>query len=92
VYRQALVYFSAEEVAEAMAASRSVTVPTELRARLRADGRDLAGALGDLAPARSPVAVQLWDLRRVFVTFCVLAGTALVVGASAAYLKTTGLL
>ncbi len=92
VYRQTLAYFTPVEIAEAMAASRSVTVPSELRARLREDGRDLYGGFLKLVPASSPVVVQLWDVRRFALTLGVLAGVALAVGAGAAYLETTGLL
>jgi tRNA A-37 threonylcarbamoyl transferase component Bud32 len=92
VYQQALSAFTPGEIAEALASTRSITVPTQLRSRLRADGRDIIGDLRRLAPGRSPVVIQLWDLRRLYVTLAVLAATALVVAAMVVYLRTTSLL
>ena len=92
VYQQALAHFAPADIAEAFAASRSVTVPSQLRTRLRADGRDLVARFRALAPERRPVSIQLWSVRRVAVTVGVvlgfLAGAALVV----AYAQVAGLL
>ena len=54
VYEQALGVFTAEDVAEAFAACRSITVPTQLRSLIRADGRDLIGRFRQLAPSEAP--------------------------------------
>jgi tRNA A-37 threonylcarbamoyl transferase component Bud32/membrane-associated phospholipid phosphatase len=74
VYQRALHHFSADEIAEAFAACRGVTIPSQLRARVRADDRDLVGRFRALAPDRRPVAIQRWGLRRVALTAAV-AGT-----------------
>ena len=50
VYEQARSYFTEDEIAEAFAASQGPTVPSQLRAMLKADGRDLLGELRALAP------------------------------------------
>ena len=50
VYERAIRMFAPDDVAEAFAASRSVTIPTQLRARLRADGRDLIGTVPGARP------------------------------------------
>jgi tRNA A-37 threonylcarbamoyl transferase component Bud32 len=92
VYQQALAFFTPGEIAEALASTRSITVPTQLRSRLRADGRDIIGDLRRLAPERSPVVIQLWDLRRFYVTLTVLVVTTLAVAAIVMYLRTTSLL
>ncbi|HET9076999.1 MAG TPA: RIO1 family regulatory kinase/ATPase [Acidimicrobiales bacterium] len=92
VFDQARRYFTADEIAEALAASRSITIPSQLRSLLQADGRDLLRQLTRMAPERAPVAIQLWDLRRLYVTVAVLAGLAAAVAATAAYLQTTSLL
>ncbi|MCW2623113.1 MAG: rane protein of unknown function, putative kinase domain [Frankiales bacterium] len=92
VYARALRQFAPEDVAEAFAASRGVTVPTQLRTRLKADGRDLSRCFRDLAPARPPVRIQLWSVRRVLVTLAVLVGAVLAVGAVAAYARLADLL
>ncbi|MBW3575663.1 MAG: hypothetical protein KY450_12475, partial [Actinobacteria bacterium] len=81
-----------EEIAEALAASRSVTIPSQLRARVRADGRDLLGCFRQLAPERPPISIQRWTLRRMGLT---LAAAGSVVAAAALlvfYLTATGLL
>ena len=92
VHSRALLQFSSDDVAEAFAASRSVTVPTQLRTRLRADGRDLPQRFRRLAPGRPPVAIQLWGVRRVLVTAAVLGGAVLAVAALAAYARVANLL
>ena len=91
VYERALRVFTAEDVAEAFAACRGVSVPSQLKARLRADGRDLIGAFRRLAPPRSPVAIQRWTLRRARVTVSVVGAAALVGWLSALYLPSAGL-
>jgi tRNA A-37 threonylcarbamoyl transferase component Bud32/membrane-associated phospholipid phosphatase len=65
VYEKALAYFTPEELSEAFAATRGVASPTQLRAFMKRDGRDLLAQFRALAPARRPVAVQRWSFRRV---------------------------
>lgn len=76
VYERALRVFAAEDVAEAFAASRSITIPGQLRSMLRADRRDLIGQFRRLAPQRHPVPIQLWGIRRAAVTAGLLAALA----------------
>ncbi len=85
VYRRALRYFTPAELAEAFAATRGVASPTQLRAHLRQDPRDLLGAFRALAPPRKPIALQRWSLRRVGLAAAMLAAIviALYVGAQA---------
>ncbi len=92
VYQRALHFFAADDVAEAFAASRSITIPTQLRALIRTDGRDLVRTFRELAPKRRAVPIQLWDFRRVFLTLGLVASLALAVGVLAAYLRVVGLL
>jgi tRNA A-37 threonylcarbamoyl transferase component Bud32 len=92
VYARALRQFAPEDVAEAFAASRSVTVPTQLRTCLRADGRDLASRFRELAPHRPAVPIQLWSVRRALVTLSVLAGAVLAVSGLLAYARLANLL
>ena len=73
VYQHALTYFSQDEIAEAFAATRGVASPTQLRAVLKQDGRDLVGEFRALAPGRPPVAIQHWSLRRIALSLLVLA-------------------
>ena len=92
VYAQALKVFAAEDVAEAFAACRSITVPTQLRSLIRTDGRDLIGRFRQLAPQRTPVPIQLWNVRRAGVTAALVASLALAVAVFAAYMRVAGLL
>ena len=92
VYERALSVCAADDVAEAFASCRSVTIPSQLRSLIRADGRDLTGRFRQLAPARRPVPVQLWDLRRAEVTAGLLAAFAAAVALFAIYLNVAGLL
>jgi tRNA A-37 threonylcarbamoyl transferase component Bud32/membrane-associated phospholipid phosphatase len=92
VYQRALRIFAADDVAEAFAASRSITIPTQLRSLIRADGRDLIGRFRQLAPGRRPVPIQLWDVRRVEVTAGLLASLALALTVLAVYVRVAGLL
>jgi tRNA A-37 threonylcarbamoyl transferase component Bud32 len=92
VYERSLHIFAAEDVAEAFAACRSITVPTQLRAMVRADGRDLIGCFRRLAPKRPVVSIQLWGFRRVAVTAGIVASLLLAVAALAVYTRVAGLL
>ena len=85
VYQRALRYFTPAELSEAFAATRGVASPTQLRAFMKRDPRDLLGTFRALAPPREPIALQRWSLRRVGLAFTVLAVTviALAVGAQA---------
>ncbi|HJU57401.1 MAG TPA: phosphatase PAP2 family protein [Actinomycetota bacterium] len=74
VYERAARYFTEDEIAEAFAAARGVASPTQLRTQLKSDGRDLLRRFRELAPAREPVAIQRWSLRRVVLTIGVLLG------------------
>jgi tRNA A-37 threonylcarbamoyl transferase component Bud32/membrane-associated phospholipid phosphatase len=79
VYRHALEHFSADEIAEAFAATRGVASPTQLRAALKQDGRDLLREFRALAPARRPVAIQHWSVRRVALGLLMLVVAALAI-------------
>jgi tRNA A-37 threonylcarbamoyl transferase component Bud32 len=91
VYQRALGVFAAEDVAEAFAASRSITVPTQLRSLIRADGRDLAGEFRRLAPKRRPIPIQLWDVRRAGITAALAAALLVAVAVLVGYARVAGL-
>ena len=65
VYQQALNYFTEAELAEAFAATRGVASPTQLRAFMKRDPRDLLAEFRTLAPGRHPIVLQRWSIRRV---------------------------
>src|SRR5271165_3472661 len=73
VYRQALNYFSEAELAEAFAATRGVASPTQLRAFMKRDPRDLLAEFRKLAPQRQPIVLQRWSIRRVTLAAAMLA-------------------
>jgi serine/threonine protein kinase len=80
VYRRARLQFSDEEIAEAFAATRGLTMPTQLRRMLRQQGKDLHAQFLALLPYRlPPVRIQRWTWRRVGLTVVTLAGLAVVV-------------
>ncbi|WP_245691770.1 phosphatase PAP2 family protein [Geodermatophilus telluris] len=65
VYARARLWFSDEEIAEAFAATRGLTMPSQLRRMLRAQGRDLHAEFLRLLPYRlPPVRIQRWTWRR----------------------------
>ena len=79
VYERALLQFAPEDIAEAFAATRSVTMPTQSRSSLallkKKQGIDLVDDFRRLAPAREPISIQRWSPRRIR-----LAVTAAVLG------------
>ncbi len=77
VYQRALRYFTADDIAEAFAATRGVASPTQLRAMMKSDGRDLLGQFRRLAPERPRIALQRWSFRRVGLAVAVVVGLAL---------------
>ena len=80
VYRRALAYFTEAELAEAFAATRGVASPTQLRAFMKRDPRDLLGEFRALAPQRPPIVLQRWSIRRVALAAAMLAIITAAVG------------
>jgi predicted ATPase/membrane-associated phospholipid phosphatase len=78
VYERALQYFAPEDIAEAFAATRGITMPRQLsnavKERLHDTGTDLIAEFRALAPPAEPIRVQRWSLRR----FGLALGAALV--------------
>ena len=73
VYQQALRYFTEAELGEAFAATRGVASPTQLRAFMKRDPRDLLAEFRQLAPQRQPIVLQRWSVRRVTLAAAMLA-------------------
>ena len=66
VYERARVFFTVDEIAEAFAATRGLTMPSQLRRLMRAQGRDLHVEFKRLLPYQiAPIAIQRWSWRRV---------------------------
>jgi hypothetical protein len=73
VYARATKVFTPEEIAEACASSVGLTIPTELQAKMKADGRPLLERFRQLAPPRERISIQRWSAQRLLLT----AGAAL---------------
>ena len=87
VYRRALHYFTPDELSEAFAATRGVASPTQLRAFMKRDPRDVLAVFRSLAPPRKPIVLQRWSVRRVSLACAMLGATvvAVMVGGQAFY-------
>jgi tRNA A-37 threonylcarbamoyl transferase component Bud32/membrane-associated phospholipid phosphatase len=73
VYQRARLHFSDEEIAEAFAATRGLTMPSQLRRLMRQQGRDLHEEFVTLLPYRlPPVRIQRWSWRRTGLTLATL--------------------
>jgi membrane-associated phospholipid phosphatase len=72
VYERALLQFAPEDIAEAFAATRSVTLPSQSRSSLalfkKETGVDLVEEFRKLAPATEPISIQRWSSRRIALT------------------------
>ncbi|HEY6746224.1 MAG TPA: RIO1 family regulatory kinase/ATPase [Mycobacteriales bacterium] len=66
VYARARRYFSDDEIAEAFAATRGLTMPSQLRKMIRDLGRDLHAEFTRALPEQhAPIRIQRWTVRRV---------------------------
>jgi tRNA A-37 threonylcarbamoyl transferase component Bud32/membrane-associated phospholipid phosphatase len=73
VYDHALRQFSVDEITEAFAATRGLTMPSQLRQLIRQRGRDLHEEFLNLLPERpAPIRIQRWTVRRVGLLLAVL--------------------
>ncbi len=83
VYERALLQFAPEDIAEAFAATKSVTIPGQLRAALRDQARhggvDLVAEFRRLAPQRAPISIQRWSARRIWLSVGVVTTAAIFV-------------
>jgi tRNA A-37 threonylcarbamoyl transferase component Bud32 len=75
VYQRATRVFTPEEIAEAAASAVGLTIPTELQAKMRADGRPLLDRFRQLAPPRERVSIQRWSAQRLLLTAAAAIGT-----------------
>jgi len=90
VYEAALRRFTPEDVAEAFAATRGVTVPHQLRTMVRRDERSLAKEFAQLAPPRRRIPVQRWTLRRLALAGALVIGSCAAVAATVLNLESIG--
>jgi hypothetical protein len=79
VYARATKVFTPDEIAEAVACAVGMTIPTELQAKMKADGRPLLDRFRQLAPARKPISIQRWSAQRLVLTAGAVVGTLILV-------------
>jgi len=79
VYARATKVFTPGEIAEACASAVGLTIPTELQAKLKADGRPLLDRFRQLAPPRDRISIQRWSAQRLLLTAAAALGTLLLV-------------
>jgi serine/threonine protein kinase len=92
VLDRARLQFTDAELAEAVATTSSLTLPTQLRRMLGDDGRDLVERLRVQLPPHPRIRVQRWSARRVLLAAATLGGAVLVVVLAALNLRAGGLL
>jgi hypothetical protein len=92
VYAIACRTFAPADVAEGLAATRSVTIPSQLRALMAENDRSLPARAAALAGAGPPIRIQRWSTGRVALTTAVAACAAGAALLLAYNLDTAGLL
>jgi tRNA A-37 threonylcarbamoyl transferase component Bud32/membrane-associated phospholipid phosphatase len=91
VYQRALRQFTAEEITEGFAATRGLTMPSQLRNLMRAQGRDLHAEFLELLPERPrPIAIQRWSVRRIGLAVLTLLFAAVVLNIAGSVLISDG--
>jgi serine/threonine protein kinase len=85
-------FFDRDEMAEAFAATSSLTVPRQLRRMIEADGRDLPAQFRRLLPTRPRISIQRWSLRRVLLALATVGGAVAAVALVGLNLRAGGLL
>jgi tRNA A-37 threonylcarbamoyl transferase component Bud32/membrane-associated phospholipid phosphatase len=91
VYQRALRQFSVEEITEAFAATRGLTMPSQLRNLMRAQGRDLHAEFLELLPERPrPIAIQRWSIRRIGLAVLTLLLAAVILNIAGSVLISDG--
>lgn len=96
VYTRALREFSAHDIAEAFAATRGITMPSQLRQLVKDHGEttgvDLVDTFRSLAPDSARISIQRWSLRRMWVSAGFAAGVLALVALLFNNLRGAGLL
>ena len=69
VYQEAMKFFSEDDISEAFAATRGITIPSQSRsshkAYIKAGHPDLVDTFRKMAPPSEPISVQRWSRRRI---------------------------
>ncbi len=95
VYERALHYFAPEDIAEAFAATRSITIPSQSRSHLKGrqkkEGIDVIERFQMLSPHREPITIQRWSGRRIGLAIGAAFALALLISLVIENLKIGGL-
>ncbi len=78
VHSRAALIFSDDEIGEAFAVARSVTIPGELRTAIKSGPDDLLARNRQLAAPRQPIGIQRWTPRRISALVAVIGGAAVI--------------
>ncbi|MGY1679939.1 RIO1 family regulatory kinase/ATPase domain-containing protein [Geodermatophilus sp. SYSU D01176] len=92
VVERAQAFFTPEELAEALAATSSMTIPRQLARRLTDADGDMVEEFRALLPPHPPIRVQRWSVRRVLLAVATLGGAVLVTLLLVLNLRAGGLL
>ncbi|MCP4964860.1 MAG: phosphatase PAP2 family protein [bacterium] len=96
VYERALLQFDPYDIAEAFAATRSVTLPSQSRSSLalfkREHGVDIVEEFRRLAPEAEPISIQRWSARRIGLTLVAAALAIVILGTIVSEVSGQGLL
>ena len=89
VYEAARRHFTEAEIEEAFAATRGITMPSQLRGMLRSESRDLHAEFLTLLPVQLPrVKIQRWSVRRICLTIVVILAGWIAASAAVSILLT----
>jgi serine/threonine protein kinase len=92
VLKRARLLFTDEELAEAFAVARGITLPSQLRRQLRNDSRSLVEDYRAMLPETPRVKIQRWSWRRLLLTTGVAVAVGLVIAIVLANLDAIGLI
>jgi membrane-associated phospholipid phosphatase len=96
VYERALLQFDPNDIAEAFAATRSVTLPSQSRSSLalvkREQGVDIVDEFRQLSPEAEPISIQRWSTRRIALTVAAAAVAIMVLSTIVSEFSGQGLL
>lgn len=76
VYAMATQQFSPDDIAEAFAATKGITIPSQSQRWLgkkRQEGRDILAEFRALAPGREEIAIQRWSAKRIWLALGAIA-------------------
>jgi serine/threonine protein kinase len=72
VYEMAIRQFSPDDIAEAFAATKGITIPSQSKRWLsdkKQEGRDILAEFRRLAPHREEISIQRWSAKRIWLAF-----------------------